>query len=607
MGTLTRRIDLEVGRLSKEFKEIAHTTEEIDSLSERLKRTIQKNTSDKYSKYAAIYRCFADADIDVQHDQSAEYYMDLGKEVFKSHDEQVETAVREVFQLYKNYPAPEYYLKRLVDCLCCENDGWQNNTLRLRILRQFIKYGDCLVICDDAGAIKDRIYGGDLYIKKYLKEKTGKKIRNIDDIKENISFVEDDVFNILEGAEKEEKKPTGKYGILKMTDDLANSKFKSGGATKKSLYLFAMVFGMTFYSGDWFEEINEEKDIEINLFRNYYTNNLIRFISEDYINNVTAYEKDPSGQGINYKNFAEIIYLYYISKPGSQFSASEKIRSSSEMIERVKKQQLGRGKPTADEDTEIQGTFIYRANVRNDEEFIPCGKVFSKSEEEFEKFICENYNCDTSAGKYRKGEMELETEQYSAYEVYEYLLGKLREPYERDSLFLKKIKNEMTLSQYHREGLWFASKEEQLYNLAEKIPEEERTDFKKFIEVLIAFNDFVSGPMRENGTLQDYVQPGKGKALHEDNSLLEVNSPDKITRTAILVAYYYYFNSFFDGKDNYPRSFAETYAAYLGDKVYGKLKDVNKFLTEAYYQPINNKNLFDVLLVFSSFYMLNER
>lgn len=86
-----------------------------------------------------------------------------------------------------------------------------------------------------------------------------------------------------------------------------------------------MVYGMTYYSGFGSERKDFKSDLEINLFRDYYTNNLIRFISDSYKENLNEYELDPSGQGINYKNFAEMIYLYYISK---DCSAEDKVRLS---------------------------------------------------------------------------------------------------------------------------------------------------------------------------------------------------------------------------------------------------------------------------------------
>ena len=54
--------------------------------------------------------------------------------------------------------------------------------------------------------------------------------------------------------------------------------------------------------------------------------------AEKYEGKLNAVESDPSGQGINYKNFAEMIYIYFISK---NYEPYEKIRRSDEMIRRL--------------------------------------------------------------------------------------------------------------------------------------------------------------------------------------------------------------------------------------------------------------------------------
>ena len=161
-----------------------------------------------------------------------------------------------------------------------------------------------------------------------MKKKTGKKPKESDVLSE----LDDGIFEFLESASKSQKKPDGKYGLIKTADDLASGKFRMGGATKKSLYLFAMVFDMTYYTGSDVERFDPSTDVEYNLFKKYYTNNLMRFITEAYQKNLSEYEIDPSGQGINYKNFAEMVYLYYISRP---LDHAEQIKASSTMIEEI--------------------------------------------------------------------------------------------------------------------------------------------------------------------------------------------------------------------------------------------------------------------------------
>ena len=275
-----------------------------------------------------------------------------------------------------------------------------------KVVKQFIKYGNYLA---DAG------YSGRKTICDYVKEKTGQKIT--DEIV--LAELDDGVFGGLATATRAQRRADGKFGLLKTADDLASGKFRAEGATKKSLYLFAMVYGMTYYSGDedTAEIIDFRTDIETNLFRDYYANNLMRFISDVYRGRLCEFEVDPSGQGINYKNFAEMIYLYYISK---DCSPQDKIRLSSEMIKRVQDSQLKQGKKDTDA---IGGTVFYRDLFSED--------ILSKPEYEFEEFICENYDCDTYAGSYETkdgtkdqmiGPIQMETEQNSAFAEYQAIL-----------------------------------------------------------------------------------------------------------------------------------------------------------------------------------------
>ena len=218
-----------------------------------------------------------------------------------------------LYDYLDKYLTPEEYMLRIVNRLEDPEDGWQNDTLSLRILKRFIKYGNCLSFKFENRTV--RIYNGEPYLRDYVKQHTGQTPKDHDDL---LKGLDDGVFGALATAAKEEKKPSKKYGLLRLADDLASGKFKAEGATKRELYLFGMVYDMTFSCSDPDQPmtatalIDYDSDIEKNLFEDYYANNLMRFLTAPYMENLSAYEQDPSGQGINYKNFAEMVYLYYI-------------------------------------------------------------------------------------------------------------------------------------------------------------------------------------------------------------------------------------------------------------------------------------------------------
>ncbi|MCD7708765.1 MAG: hypothetical protein LUI02_02695, partial [Clostridiales bacterium] len=351
---------------------------------------------------------------------------------------------------------------------------------------------------------------------------------------------------------------------LKAADDLAAGKFRAGGATRRNLYLFAMAYGMT-YSSDG--KADARTDIETNLFRDYYSNNLMRFITEDYKGNLSEFELNPSGQGINYKNFAEMIYLYYISK---KCSPQEKIKLSSEMISRVQDSQFKQGHFDMDK---AGGTGLYRGIFINAE-----GKIFSKdvlsfNEKEFEKFICRNYDCDTFAGSYetkgvsidsKTGVLQLETEQNSALREYKHIIDDL---------------NGLGISPESCDyGLWFtdvaAFKKKGYENICDRNPDIDRDKFGEFMEMLAAIDSFMK--------------------FAPDPDL----TADAVTRTSMIVAYYYYYNAYYEGKHNDKwKNFRE---------VFNDFKEgIDPKLEAAYYQPLSGKNIFDVLVVFSSYAYMN--
>ena len=411
ISTITRRTDSVLDGLQNEFKTIC-TIKDVESKMYFVNAAGSK--SDRASKLRKLFDLFDACGISYERGRENSYYENIIKSShFPDFPEIEERMIMALYSRYKEYPNPEEYMLRIVNRLCFKEDLWTQDSLRLRILKQFIKYGNYL---SDAG------YRGKNVITDYAKTNVGKKTISGDDV---LLFVNDGIFSCLDNATKAQKKPEGKYGLLKLSDDLATGKFRAEGATKKGLYLFAMVFGMTYFSGrvDSGEILDYRTDIEINLFRDYYSNNLMRFISDAYRGRLCEYEVDPSGQGINYKNFAEMIYIYFISQ---DIEPNEKIRLSGEMINRVRSRQYKTGSAVlkSEKDT-VYYKGLFFGNTPNS---LFCEDILKLSAEEFEDFICENYDCDTYGGTYetkngpadRKiSEMQLQTEQNTAYLEYQ--------------------------------------------------------------------------------------------------------------------------------------------------------------------------------------------
>ena len=296
MSTITRELENALYELEKEFQSL-YTKEDFNRQLVRLH--MAGMTSARPSALSRLYSMLRQAWIPFERGREDAYYEELVKNAalpgFAELDEKI---MQSLYEKFLTYPKPEDYMKRIVDRLEDPKDKWSEDSLRLRILKRFIVYGDYL-----SAAGKN----GKKVIQAYVKKKKG--IKKEPSVQEVIEGLDDGVFKELKTATKAQKKPDGKFGLLKTADDLAAGKFREGGATKKDLYLFAMVYNMTYYTGRPDETIDYERDLEKNLFSDYYTNNLMRFVTEAYKENkLSEFERDPSGQGVNYKNFAEMVY-----------------------------------------------------------------------------------------------------------------------------------------------------------------------------------------------------------------------------------------------------------------------------------------------------------
>lgn len=190
------------------------------------------------------------------------------------------------------------------------------------------------------------------------------------------------------------------YKMLKIADDLANAKFSSYGKTREYLYVFAIAFGMTStgYDEDLLivdkktnkdflkEDPRKITDIQKNLFLDYYSDNIVNnLVSVDGFNEKKS-NVSVDGYGINYKNFAEITFLWCIKQ--KSITAKEKLKLTYEIIEYCKEN----GKSEDDfkkndtnhcveKTTQIYKGYYYNTGIN----------ITEKSD--FKAFLIDNYPC----------------------------------------------------------------------------------------------------------------------------------------------------------------------------------------------------------------------
>ena len=523
----------------------------------------------------ALYAMFDACGIDYEQRREDAYYDRLIEEKISAdaYDGEAfeDRMVLALYDRFNGYSTPSDYIERLLDRLEKKEDRekWADYSLRIRLLKQFVKYGNYL---EDAG------YGSRPTIEKYVSEKTGKSRKELV-VSEIADAIDEDIFMEFdnpadEKKAKEDRKPQNKHGLLKICDDLAYGKFRTQGGTKKALYLLAMALDMKLAG---FPGANDENDVVKNLFRDYYTNNLMRYMTDAYKGHSCEFE-DPSGQGVNFKNFAEMVYLYYIAK--GDMEPQEKIRMSSAMIDELTKEAKENrpdGKKVQRNAKDVLQTkfyrrrFVYKDQASGMELF--SEDILGRGEEQFKVFLLENYDCDTGMGNTyttRTGEerestvgvLQMDTDQNTAFRIYKEILQKLGKELEIRGMTLEDC----------RYGLWFidmaANEKEGFASIPDRHSGIDRKRFDDFMEVLRGANSFIS-------------------------SLSVIDAKD-ITRTSLMAAYYYYFNVVHE---------EESHLSWSG---YGDLFEefkngLDPLLEECGYQPVSGKCIFDVLLTFSAY------
>lgn len=667
--TITRRLASALDSLEDEFsglytkRAVTLRQKALEKATESMRPSALKKLLDLYDRLGISYLP----------DQSNDYYLHLTDTYafeLETFEDVEASMLNSLYRRFQTYATPSEYLKRDVDRLSFPEDAaWKDDSLRVRILRQFVKYG---------GFPKSAGFGGKNYLQSCVREKSGNPRTTLEN---GADFLDDDIFEPLATADRPDLKPKGKYGLLRKIDDLARGRFRVQGVTVQMLYYFAIVYNMSYFTNNQadFEILDHDSDIEINLFRDYYDNNLTRFLSESMTNRAGGLECVPTGRGINYKNFAEMVYLYYLRQ--NDLSPAQKIERAEQMIDSIRSEKSKSGKSVKAMETPTQQ---YRNYVRQSPlaSNLEGQDALSWSEEDFKAFLLENYDCDIYAltdTRRTPTVMELAQEQRSARAQYQAIL---------DQLNARGVD-----AQTCKGGLWFTdvrSMQKEGIGLLEEKLGLAGEDVKQFARLLINANNLVSSigkdgkqfrkqeenllpevllealnpsdteeepdaedPMqiwtdfvarvrnqcadqnlddkeilnlarvlaRDNGitvpeTLpKAAVQNGKANRLaslkkqadsqkqaEASNTQEAEPKPDPrsvpqlmaMSRTVLLSAFYYLFN------DLHAVDSPDMWACYE-DLFKAFKQQADPYLIAAGYQPVSGKNLFDVLLTFSSY------
>ena len=448
-------------------------------------------------------------------------------------EELIHSLFRELHSIYQMAPTPEEYMKRLVLRLADEDLIGDGKSVRLIILKQFLRhthYKTRPVFT----LIKEKLQGDQEFL-----------IQNVTDELFDVLLEMKEKFEAEKSVDKKAKDKfkdaKRKVALLQLADDLATGKFRTNGRTKTDLYMFAMAFGMTVNLGE--SECDLDKDVEKNLFHDYYNDNLLRYLMTEYQEESTGFESEPTGEGINYKNFAEAIYLYYIHK--EDLSPAERIKRSEKAIDECVRQIIG-GKVCAVKTSSDDSTQRYKKLLINE--------VLNLKEEELVDVLCgyfyfpENINqiSKISAAAHQNTAMELFYEVMEDIEMLDGGIGFDEEEFE---------------VLYHIKNFDFSINFDLLVTGFE-----EDLDFTKILQKL-------------DDKLRDIGRKG----------FEQLGEKDKITRTQLIGLCYYYYRIGLD----------EEMKLSLPEIVDEFCDLVNPYLEQARFQTISEKNIFDMFIIFA--------
>ncbi len=271
-----------------------------------------------------------------------------------------------LYDLYRNAKTPAQQIEELVRRF--GEPEFQDSSVRLAIVKQYL-----LTTTYHTGVITEMIIN-----RNSLKTAPKPDVRTL------ARLADESLFDVLEKKLTKDEKT--KYTLLRLADDLANGRFKANGSTKTMLYMFAFAFNMTAAIYAENEPEDYDRDIETNLFFKYYANSVLRYASEDYNSRTSNYEAEPTGDGINYKNYAEVIYLYYLTK--QDMTADKRLRRANKAIaECTRYLEAHKGEELTADDKfmtkQEKYTYLYKD--------LYLVKIAGLSEEELIPFICSHY------------------------------------------------------------------------------------------------------------------------------------------------------------------------------------------------------------------------
>lgn len=189
------------------------------------------------------------------------------------------------------------------------------------------------------------------------------------------------------------------FELLQIVDDLSKARFSSRGKTREYLYVFAIAFDIRMVENGHPERIT---DIEKNLFWDYYADNIVNNLPK-VAGFGDASDVFIDGYGINYKNFAEVIFLWSLEQ--KDMTPAARLKKAYEIIEDCK----NKGKTETEFLDDNSKAFDKKTEIYKDEFSI----IKELPEEKLKEYIIKKYPCRSNDS----GIMQICSEQRTAAEI----------------------------------------------------------------------------------------------------------------------------------------------------------------------------------------------
>lgn len=449
--------------------------------------------------------------------------------------------MRFIKHLYENlykFTSPEASVRQVVDQQSRQfGDPWGNGSIRLRILKQLIKYADYLWPL--------KVHG-----KGFIQRKADGWSENS---YEWLDQMGEDIFDGVSIGKPTHAKDAD--ALLKIADQLSHGECRN----RDYIFAFGMAFNMKFPT-DSDIELEPQTNIE-RLFQKTFADNLMEGFQTADTKKRKQRVSSNKGNGINYKDCRDIIWLYYLHQtvkidPANRDNTAklmqERFRNAVKTQEKAvaelqSEKTTSNGSDTQSKKAEpFYGTFQLEDAVRND---IELDSLMNLKEDAFQKKVT------------RKWGMISDTQsQNTAYAVYKYLVNKIQD-ITVNNIFddvqkaeVEKIKEReyqdagSVISEYKRRMDQETMQNNQILDkIKAEVLKKDQTLFlnihwlKKNKDTIcqklqLEDNSKIDQLISVLSRMDDYIW---------DDNLLKYNDPQEMNRSLIEAVYYQYYNVLF--------------------------------------------------------------